>query len=100
MLAHQGDCQGTYELSALVNGKPSWTSHSKAIWYCQDQKIWVIGRLNNIGKPNGPIYTRGMLLGANANHKWIYKCEKNWKELETNDFRIECITRKGKVLRI
>ena len=95
MLTHQGDCQGTYELSALVNGKPSWTLHSKAIWYCQDQNIWVIGNLYNIGKPNGPIYTRGMLLGANANRKWNYKCEKNWKEVETNDFSIECIAKKG-----
>ena len=95
MLAHQGEFQGTYELSPSVNGKPSWTLNSKAIWYNQDYKMWLIGNLNDIGKPMGAIYTTGILLGANENAKWNYSNGKIWKELATYDFSIECIARKG-----
>ena len=95
VLTHQGDCQGTYELSAIVNGKPSWTSLSKAIWYSQVDNDWEIGNLNDIGKNVGVIYTDEMLLTPNENGKWNYKHGKKWKELDTNDFSIECIVRKG-----
>ena len=97
MLAHHGECQGTYETSALVNGNPSWTSKSTAIWYSQDDNDWQIGDLINIGTDLGVIYTDGMLLTPNENGKWNYKnyTEKKWKELDTNDFSIECIARKG-----
>ena len=95
MLTHHGECQGTYETSALVNGKPSWTSQSTAIWYIQVGNTWEIGNLNNIGKPLGNIYTTGTLFGANENGKWNSLIEKKWKKLGTNDFSIECIARKG-----
>ena len=93
MLTHQGEKQGTYELSVSVNGKPSWKSQSTAIWSFQD--IWMIGELNDIGKPRGGIYTAGSLFGANENSKWIYNNGEMWKELDTNEFSIECIARKG-----
>ena len=95
MLAHHGECQGTYELSASVNGKPSWTSQSTAIWYSQDNNTWEIGNLNDIGEPMGVINTYEMLLGENENCKWSYHNGEMWKELDTNDFSIECIVRKG-----
>ena len=95
MLAHHGECQGTYELSESVNGKPSWTSQSTAIWYSQDDNDWEIGNLNDIGKNLGVIITNEMLLGANENSKWGYNNGEMWKELDTNDFSIECIVRKG-----
>ena len=95
VLAHHGECQGTYELSASVNGNPSWTSQSKAIWYIQDGNTWEIGNLDNIGKPLGIIYTTETLFGANENGKWNSLIEKKWKNLETNDFSIECVVRKG-----
>ena len=57
--------------------------------------MWIIGNLNNIGKPTGAIYTNGTLLGANENGKWNYLNGKMCKELDTNDFSIECIVRKG-----
>ena len=41
------------------------------------------------------IGTYGMLLGANENGKWEFFIEKTWKKLDTNDFSIECIARKG-----
>jgi hypothetical protein len=95
VLTHCGKYQGAYELSASVNGKPSWTSQSTAIWYIQDGNTWEIGNLNDIGKPMGAIYTTGILLGANENAKWNYSNGKIWKELATYDFSIECIARKG-----
>ena len=95
MLTHCGKYQGAYELSALVNGKPSWTSQSTAIWYIQDGNTWEIGNLNDIGKPLGNIYTTGTLFGANENGKWNSIIEKTWKNPDKNDFTIECIARKG-----
>ena len=95
MLTHRGEYQGIYDISESVNGKPSWTSQSTAIWYIQDGNTWEIGNLNDIGKPMGAIYTTGILLGANENDKWIYSDGKMWKKLDTNDIVIECIARKG-----
>ena len=82
-------------MSASVNGKPSWTSQSKAIWYNQDQNVWMIGSLNDIGTLLGVIGTNGFLLTPNENGKWSYIHGKMWKKLDTNDFSIDCITRKG-----
>ena len=93
VLNHHGEYQGTYELSESVNGKPTWKSQSKAIWYVQDH--WMIGILDNIGKPNGNFYTGGMLLGENEKDKWNSSIEKTWKKLDKNDFTIECVVRKG-----
>ena len=95
MLTHHGEFQGTYELSASVNGKPTWTSQSTAIWYVQDQHIWVIGNPYNIGKPIGGIYIAGTLFGATENGKWNSSIAMSWKKLDMNDFSIECIARKG-----
>ena len=44
--------QGTYEISDIVNDKPSWIfyENKKAIWYDVEDKNWSIGSLENIGK--------------------------------------------------
>ena len=42
---------GTYQLLAVtVNGHPSWTSSTHAIWYLEDSKHWVIGTFQDLGK--------------------------------------------------
>jgi hypothetical protein len=82
-------------MSASVNGKPSWTSQSKAIWYNQDHNLWLIGNLNQIGTTMGFFFTTGTLFGANENGKWNSIIEKTWKNPDKNDFTIECIARKG-----
>ena len=94
VLTHCGQFQDTYEISELVNDKPSWTSQSKAIWYTI-HKNWMIGNLDDIGKHSGVIGRKEMLLEANENCKWNYNNGELWKELDTNDFSIECIARKG-----
>ena len=55
-LASQGSRQGMYQISDPINGKPSWTSNSRAIWYLLTE-IWFIGDLENIGEDFGSIYT-------------------------------------------
>ena len=45
----QGTRQGTFQLSSPVNGRPSWTSESQAIWYVPIYKEWAIGHLDDIG---------------------------------------------------
>ena len=95
-LSHHRKYEGTYEKSESVNDKPSWKSQSAAIWYLQGHNIWVIGDLSNIGEPLGFFFfTQGMLLGANGNGKWKYFNRGIWKNLDTTDFSIECIARKG-----
>ena len=80
-------------MSASVNGKPSWISQTKAIWHNQDHNLWLIGNLNQIGTSMGFFFTTGTLFGANG--KWNSFIEEKWKKLDTNDFSIECIARKG-----
>ena len=91
VLTHHGEYQGTYELSESVNGKPSWTSQSTAIWYSQHPKIWVIGNLNDIGQISGTIFRKDLLPRAKENFA-VCLCHG---KIDTNDFNIECIATKG-----
>ena len=47
----QNHFQGTYEVSEMVNDKPSWIfyENKKAIWYDLKDKNWSIGTLENLG---------------------------------------------------
>ena len=96
VLTYHGQYQGTYEISASINGKPSWKSQSNAIWY--SPKIYTIPnrwRIGNLNDSTGDIFTSGLLLGANETGKWSYYHEKMFKKIDTNDFSIECIAKKG-----
>ena len=97
VLTNHGQFQGIYEISAPVNGKPSWTSQSSAIWYIPDYNMWTIGNLNDIGKSFGVIYITGMLLGANEIGKWKHIQGKMLTKIDIDDFCIECIARKGTI---
>ena len=87
VLTHCGQCQGTYEKSASVNGKPSWTSQSKALWYNPSGDKWMIGNQKNIGTRRGFMFTYGMPLGSKDGK---YSDGKIWKRLDQTDFSIEC----------
>ena len=95
VLIHSGQYQGTYEKSASVNGKPSWTSQSKAIWKHPRLNTWMIGNLKDTGTHWGSIYTNGLGLRSKYS-KWYNG--KIWKQLDPIDFSIECISRKGTLL--
>ena len=81
-------------MSALINGKPSWKSKSNLICYSPIINRWMIDSLND---STGYIYTSGLLLGANKTGKWMYyhEHEEMFKDIDTNDFSIECIAKKG-----
>ena len=67
--------QGTYEISDMVNGKPSWIFHEnkRAIWY--DRGNWNVGFLRNLGTETTKLYSNGTgdLDPANLpSTKWKY----------------------------
>ena len=91
--------QGTYKKSASVNGKPSWKSQTKAIWYNQGRSIdykWIIGNQNDIGTLWGFIYTNRL---SSWSQHGVWHNGKIWKRLdqEANNFRIECLEGKGNI---
>ena len=78
-------------MSTSVNGKPSWTSQSTAIWYSQDYNLWMIGNIKDIGRPSGIIGTVDLLSRTNES---FVQCLCHGK-INRNDFSLECIARKG-----
>ena len=105
--------EGTYSLSSLVNGQPSWTSEScgYGIWYIQDGRRWKIGPLESIGEENGEIESNP--LGSELEHPfnmpfkimdWNYYTENGWMRSNgIEEIVVECIgeedrQRKGKLL--
>ena len=92
-LTHQGNKQGTFQLSSPVNGRPSWTSESHAIWYIPIYKEWAIGNLDDIGEINGGIISERY---SDVDDPRVILSWRYWKgdELvspdEKNDIIIEC----------
>ena len=63
---------GTYQLLAVtVNGHPSWTSSTHAIWYSIDSKQWVIGPFSSLGSVNG------IFSGCEQDKNYLMPCEQN-----------------------
>ena len=97
-LEAQQDRKGTYTLSSLVNGQPSWTSESCGcgIWYVQGIKRWMIGPLESIGEEDGGIESNPEL-GSKLEHPfnimdWNYHTENGWMPSNgIDEIVIECI---------
>ena len=98
---------GTYQLLAVtVNGHPSWTSTTHAIWYSIRSNRWEIGLFNKIGATadfRGSIQDNNHFLMPCEENCWMYynKRFKEWKKpngyglfYNANDINIQC---KGKV---
>ena len=94
----QGKCQGNYELSDYVNGKPSWISkkNNKAVWYLPNYRDWFIGSIKSIGTNYCTIYSTHdqeklfdpLTIPAN---KWRYLESKGkWNRAGVNDVDIKC----------
>ena len=94
---------GTYQLLAVtVNGHPSWTSSTHAIWYSIDSKQWVIGPFLDLGKSTGDF------LGKEQDDNFLMPCEEDcweyfnkrfqkWQRpngygllFQSNDINIQC----------
>ena len=96
-----GSYQATYsQISTKINENPSWISilNSRAIWYIPRKKFWLIGELSRIGKDYGSIFgsngTSGDLFDENI--VWNY-FNDDWKEAETNDIDVHCLTKEGTI---
>ena len=59
VLASQGSLQGIYGVYQTSNGRTSWKSASKAIWYNPDYEDWAIGELEHIGTKIEELYSFG-----------------------------------------
>ena len=95
-LAKQSERQGTYELSEAINGKPSWKSGTKAIWYSQ-YKQWIFGKTSNIGTNYGVIFSFAntdcpQQVKASGNI-WKYWDGSEWQEANLNDINFQCASK-------
>ena len=91
-LTHQGGRQGAFQSSSPVNGLPSWTSESHAIWYVPFYEAWAVGNLDDIGEK-----IRGITSSDNVDDprdilSWRYwNGDEFVSPDEENDIIIECI---------
>ena len=90
----QGDKEGIYHKSSLVNGKASWTSSTNAIWYHGEHKAWAIGSLykTNIGIHSFFDITFQCPFDLPGDG-WKYD-NNGWRHAYTNEISVVC---KGKV---
>ena len=63
--AFQIGLQGIYERHQTINGRSSWKSSLKAIWFEPLYHKWAIGDFENLGTTNREIWT--------YNNKWNYR---------------------------
>ena len=96
VLKYERNFQGTYEISDMVNGKPSWIFHEnkRAIWYHPEQEHWKIGALKNLGKPISSLHSivNGDFDPHNVpSNKWNYYNSKDkvWKVTDDDGVIIE-----------
>ena len=88
-LASQGSLQGMYQISDPINGKPSWTTHSLAIWYWQG--YWNIGYLSNIGTNTVGMFASDDYEGLDDdNNQWKYHVGSDYVLAGANDVSITC----------
>ena len=86
--------QGIYQPSSTVNGRPSWTSESYAIWYIPKFKEWAIGHLDNIGTIYFGIKSEEVdeLVDPQNVVSWQYYTGSKWNSTDDkNDIIVECI---------
>ena len=91
-LASQESRQGIYEVSGIINGKPSWSSASQAIWYLPQFNVWAIGSKSWIGQNWVALHTigdQGGVVPSNVpSDKWKYWSGSSWK-LELNSIFVK-----------
>ena len=94
-LASQGRREGTYEISNLVNGKPSWVSNTQAIWFVPKHKDWAIGYQSKIGTSIRGISSLGNHRTVDPDNIpgnwWQYYSGNRWSLSNARDIIIQCI---------
>ena len=94
-LASQGRREGTYDISNLVNGKPSWVSNTQAIWFVPKHKDWAIGYKSKIGTSIRGISSLGNHRAVDPDNIpgnwWQYYTGNRWSLSNARDIIIQCI---------
>ena len=85
--------EGIYYNSSMVNGKPSWTSTSQAIWYDQDNDNWLIGPFDDVGTSTGGMYSdfTNECPFDIASEEWYYGYDGVWTSAGQNEIKLECL---------
>ena len=90
--AAQGNLEGIYYNSSIVNGKPSWTSTSQAIWYDQNYDNWKISSLDDIGSSKAGIKSdNGFGCPFDLPSKMWNYFDSVWTTMGTNEMNISCL---------
>ena len=99
VLASKGSLQGIYALKQIINGKTSWKSASKAIWYDDVEQNWHIGNLENIGTSTREIFSNGDQSGKSPSdvplNNWYHQLYGR-KEGD-GDIIVQCKKNNGKI---
>ena len=83
-----------YHISDPIDGKPSWTSVSNAIWYKLEYDAWALTPLEAIGGSNADIYANDFYGGLDdTNNQWYYWDGSNWIPASANDIFINCTSK-------
>ena len=92
VLVSKGSLQGIYGVYQTTNGRTSWKSGSKAIWYIPDYDDWAIGELEDIGTTTREIsaYDEQVDISPSdvPNDKWN----------KDGDIIVQCVNDKGKII--
>ena len=90
VLASKGSLQGIYGVYQTTNGRTSWKSASKAIWY--KYSYWAIGELEDIGKWNRGIKSNG----DQGDRSPSDVPNDEWNK--DGDIIVQCVNDKGKTI--
>ena len=89
-LASKGSFQGIYAVHQETNGRTSWKSASKAIWYYPGYDDWFIGDLKDIGTESYEVRSLGDYTDKSPsdvpNGGWNF----------SDDIIVQCKNEKGK----
>ena len=96
------DLQGIYGLYKRTNGRSSWKSATKAIWYIPLAQHWAIGDLEDIGTVNSKIVSDTSEIEKTqfdfSRSKWNYPSESDYLFTgDEADVVIQCVNDKGKM---
>ena len=95
-LESHGERVGLYEKSSQVNGRPSWSSTSQAIWFVDSLNRWAIGDLEDIGTITAGIANKKEVSQCPfdlPSEDWMYT-NNGWKAANANEINIVCVEEK------
>ena len=92
VLVSKGSLQGIYGVYQTTNGRTSWKSGSKAIWFRPSWNGWVIGELEDIGTRTYEIDSR--INQGDRSPSDVPNDEWN----EDGDIIVQCVNDKGKII--